>query len=156
MSKAKMDNEAIIFDIDGTLCDVSSIRMCVEGPNADFDEFHRRSVDCLPIQWVKEAAIEAARGGFQVIQVTARQEKYRALTGFWLAMHKIPSEALYMRTNGDFRPDYEVKCDILSQIKDKYNIVKAYDDNPTIVEMWSENNIPCVVVPGWSPNVKTK
>lgn len=146
-----MKPTAIIFDCDGTLCDVSSIRHLVEIglKTKNFDDFHRSSVDCPPIGWVADAARFAAEDGIKVLVVTARQEKYRALTSFWLAMHKIPSDELMMRPTGDGRPDHEVKEEILARLSTRYDIVKAYDDRPDVVRLWGEYGIPTVVVPGW-------
>ncbi len=141
--------KTIIFDIDGTLCDVSAIRHLAEGATKNFDAFHLESVNCPTIPWVTQAAHDAHNMGFRVVQVTARQEKYRASTSWWIADNLIPSDALYMRANGDFRPDYQVKKEILDRILKVYDIQKAFDDNPSIVQLWSEYKIPCVVVPGW-------
>lgn len=139
----------IVFDMDGTLVDVSSIRHLVGGNNKNFDAFHLESVNCPPIPGVLEHARMAKADGFKVIQVTARSEKYRSSTSWWIAENQVPSDALYMRADGDYRPDYEVKRDILNRILKSYDIIKAFDDNPHIVRLWREYNIPCVVVPGW-------
>lgn len=148
----KLRPQTICFDMDGTLADVSSIRHLVAKGEAErnFDEFHRRSVDCPPIRWVRQAAREAKTMGFTVIQVTARQEKYRPHTSWWLADNRVPSDGLFMRTDGDFRPDHEVKRDMLNNLLRAYDIRKAYDDNPSILRLWAEFDIPCVEVPGWS------
>lgn len=143
--------KTIVFDMDGTLVNVSSLRHLVEGgtKQKNFDEFHRQSVNCPPIDWVRVAAHEAADMGYRVIQVTARQEKYRACTSWWIADNEVPSDGLYMRANGDFRPDSDVKREILDKLLKVYDIRKAFDDNPSIVKLWGDYNIPCVVVPGW-------
>lgn len=148
--------QTIVFDMDGTLVDVSSVRHHVLGGKEndykkDFDAFHSEAVNCPAIPWVAVAAHEAKDMGYRVIQVTARNEKYRASTSWWIAENRIPSDALYMRNDGDYRPDYEVKKEILDRILKTYDIVKAFDDNPSIVRLWSEYGIPCVVVPGWVP-----
>lgn len=137
--------------MDGTLTDVSSIRHLVaQGiKNRNFDEFHTRSVDCPAIGWVLANAVEAHRQKIRVIQVTARQEKYRSHTSWWLADHGVPSDGLYMRLNGDYRSDYEVKKEMITNLLKVYDIQKAFDDNPAIVSLWAEFNIPCIVVPGW-------
>lgn len=146
-----MKPKTIIFDMDGTLTDVSSLRHLVKKGLKDrnFDEFHRRSVDCPPINWVKAHAIAAKELGFKVIQVTARQEKYRPHTSWWLADNNVPSDGLFMRPNGDFRPDREVKNDIIALLQQRYHIVKAFDDNPAIIDLWRELGVACVIVPGW-------
>lgn len=146
--------KAIIFDMDGTLVDVSSVRHHVQGGpqnnyKKDFDAFHRDAVNCPPIKWVKNMAWDYHLKGYSVIQVTARSERYRSSTSWWIADNNVPSDALYMRPDGDYRPDYEVKKEILDRLLLRYDIIAAYDDNPNIVRLWSEYGILCHVVPGW-------
>lgn len=56
-----------------------------------------------------EAVVEAARrehaAGRAVLIVTARQARYRGVTAMWLALHGVPSAAMWMRGDGDPRPD---------------------------------------------------
>lgn len=140
--------DATIFDVDGTLCDVSSIRHLINGPGG-FDAFHRASIDCPPHDWVVEAAREVHAAGDAVLIVTGRAWKHRHITAMWLALHGIPSDALWMRRDGDFRKDFIVKRDILRRIRQLYNPVHAWDDNPNVLDLWEQENIPFTVVPGW-------
>jgi phosphoglycolate phosphatase-like HAD superfamily hydrolase len=145
-----MRPEAVLFDMDGTLCDVRSIRHLVTGPEKNFDAFHLRSGECPPHAHVVEAAHQARRDGLGVLIVTARQARYRNVTAMWLALHGVPSDALFMRANGDFRPDVQVKQDILARIRQRWVPVCAWDDNPAIVDLWASEGISCVVVSGWN------
>lgn len=146
---------AVIFDMDGTLCNVASIRHLIKGGpvndyRKDFDAFHREAIDCPPITWVQSRACFYGNTlGMPVLIVTARSARYRNSTAFWLAMHRIPSDAMWMRADGDYRPDVEVKREILAKIRKSFNPVHAYDDNPSIVALWRSEGIPCTVVPGW-------
>jgi hypothetical protein len=140
--------DAEIFDMDGTLCDVRSIRHLIHGPGG-FDAFHRASVNCPPHDWVVEAARQARRDGKAVLIVTGRSTKYRNVTAMWLALHGVPSDVLWMRRAGDMRKDVMVKRDILRRIRNLYNPVHAWDDNPAILDLWEAENIPFTVVPGW-------
>lgn len=143
--------KARIFDVDGTLCDVRTVRHHVTGDNRNFDAFHLESVNCPPHPQVVEAARRSEAEGVAPLIVTARQARYRNVTAFWLAMHEIPSEVLYMRATGDMRPDYEVKRDILASILRSYDVIEAWDDNPSVIRLWTESRIPSVItVPGWT------
>lgn len=126
-----------------------SIRHHVTGDHRNFDAFHRESVNCPPHPHVVKAAQESESEGVAPLIVTARQALYRNVTAFWLAMHHVPSEVLYMRATGDMRPDYEVKKDILVRIRENYEVVEAWDDNPNVIRLWGEEGIPYVLVPGW-------
>lgn len=149
-------NTAVIFDMDGTLADVSSIRHHLTTFEATkrrvikhFDRFHAESVNVPPNSHVANAAQVAKMLGHDVLIVTARKQKWRNHTAFWLAMHSIPSDALFMRGNNDDRSDYLVKKDILSTIRQAWNPIHAWDDNPAIIQLWQEEGIPHTVVEGW-------
>jgi hypothetical protein len=147
---------AVIFDMDGTLADVSSIRHHL----TKFDEtkrtvvkhfhrFHAASVSVPPHKHVVNAAQVAKVMGHDVLVVTARKHMWRHHTAWWLAMNNVPSDMLMMRGNDDNRKDYEVKKDMLYTIRKAYNIIHAWDDNPSIIKLWMEEGIPTTVVPGW-------
>jgi phosphoglycolate phosphatase-like HAD superfamily hydrolase len=140
---------AVIFDVDGTLCDVRTIRHHVRGRRQDFQAFHAAAIDCPPHEHVAAAARQAHGDGLAVLVVTSRKEMWRRPTGFWLAMHAIPSDALYMRGNRDGRPDVEVKRDVLQRIRRRFEVVAAWDDNPAIIALWESRGIPVHVVDGW-------
>lgn len=144
--------DAVIFDVDGTLCDVSSVRHHVRGKPRNFDAFHSASLSCPPHAHVADAARTAHAEGLAVIVVSARQERWRRPTEFWLAMHDIPSDHLYLRDDTDGRQDVEVKRDILARVRQRYTVVAAWDDNPSVIELWESENIAVTVVPGWDPD----
>jgi len=147
---------AVIFDMDGTLADVSSIRHHL----TKFDEtkrkvikhfhrFHAESVSVPAHEHVVSAAQVAHMLGHAVLVVTARKHMWRNHTAWWLAMHDVPSDMLMMRGDEDNRKDYEVKKDMLDTIRKAYNVIHAWDDNPSIIKLWTEEGIPTTVVPGW-------
>ena len=147
---------AVLFDMDGTLADVSSIRHYVVPPNPmpkgwykDFGAFHRESVNVPANRAVVDHAIRASLLGNAVLVVTARRAMFRHQTAWFLAMHGIPSDALFMRANKDGREDYLVKKDILARIRTQYNVIHAVDDNPAVIALWEENGIPTTIVEGF-------
>jgi len=144
---------AVIFDMDGTLADVSAIRHHVVPipPNRrkDFDTFHDLSAGVPAHDWVVNLARDAKTIGLTVLIVTARSTKWRNHTAMWLALNDVPSDAMFMRKNGDTRKDVLVKTDILNAIRTRFEVVMAVDDNPSILQLWQDNNITTVEVPGW-------
>jgi phosphoglycolate phosphatase-like HAD superfamily hydrolase len=150
-----MKPTAIIFDVDGTLCDVSSIRHLVaQGwKHRNFDHFHRASIFCPPFDHVVQAVHAAGAAGHRVLVVTARSDKFRALTTNWLAHHGVPFDSLWMRSHGDWRPDAEVKAEILAEILESFDVIHAFDDNPNVIQLWLDRGIPVTVVPGWEDSV---
>lgn len=141
--------EAVIFDVDGTLCDVSSVRHYVTGEVKNFDAFHRASAFCPPHQWVVDEAIKQNEIGRKVIVATGRDRKYAQLTFNWLIDVGVPFHGLYTRNFGDRRKDAVVKLEMLHRFRELYTVVHAWDDNPSIIEVWQSEGIPVTVVPGW-------
>lgn len=141
--------KAVIFDMDGTLCDVSSIRHLVTGKRKDFDGFHYASLYCPTNRDVELAAHRWHANGYKVVIVTARRDRWRTLTWNWLDSHAVPWNRLFMRADNDNRPDRFVKADILADVEKEFDVVHAFDDNPVVIELWQERGIPTTVVPGW-------
>ena len=148
--------DAVIFDMDGTLANVSSIRHYLKRWDEskgrsikDFNAFHAESVNVPAHSHVVNAAQMAHMLGHAVLIVTARRHMWRNHTAWWLAMHDVPSDMLMMRNDNDNRQDYEVKRDMLATIRNAWHVIHAWDDNPSIIQLWQEENIPVSVVPGW-------
>ena len=141
--------DAVIFDVDGTLCDVRPVRHYLDSGKRNFHRFHSSSLFCRPNWGVLQANMLLPRT-LAAIVVTARENRYHRVTHDWLHKWNIRHERLYMRNWGDYRPDYEVKSEILEQIRnDGFNPVHAFDDNPDVVRLWREHGIPTTVVPGF-------
>lgn len=139
--------DAVIFDMDGTLCDTSSIKHLIEGSDKDFAAFHAASAECPPHPKVVKAARAQHEQGRAVLVVTSREFIWRDLTLDWLAEHGIPYDALYMRIVGDYRKDVLIKTDILAQVTaDGFTVLEAWDDKSAVLDLWRENDIEVHVV----------
>lgn len=136
--------------MDGTLADVRGIRHYVTGKVRNFHKFHTESVNCPPNPDVVEAAHQAHRDGMKVLIVTAREDTFGTHTAFWLSGQALHYDEIYMRRKGDYRPDYIIKAEILDQIiREGYNVIRAYDDNPAIWDVWERNGIETIRVEGF-------
>lgn len=147
---------AVIVDVDGTLCDVSSVRHHVVAvkDKKDFDAFHREAEHCPPHQSTIEWCQEQYDAGHQILIVTGRMEQWRQSTDRFVWRHLfvhggVPFEGLWMRPQGDYRKDTEIKREIHAMLSEHWDIVAAIDDNPSIVALWEDLGIPVTVVPGW-------
>lgn len=132
----------VIVDIDGTIADVRHRLHHIKGPKkknwkAFFEEMYRDEPITDRLEQVRELSSK-----HQILIVTGRPEQYRAQTERWLQRHKVPYEKLYMRKNGDHRPDYEAKQAVLDEIDPK-QIVLAIDDRPPVCKMWERHGIKC-------------
>ena len=140
---------AAVFDMDGTLANVSGIRHHVRGQRKNFHAFHMESVDCPPNHDIVAMAQDLHDQGIDIVIVTARKHMWRHHTAWFLALHDVPSVAMFMRHDRDSRPDVEVKSDILDRIRQTWDVVAAVDDNPAITALWISEGIPTHIVPGW-------
>ena len=148
--------KAKIFDIDGTLVDVTAISHLIDGtaygtkPPEFYHEYHNKAIDVPPVDWVVDAARMAITSGYVVILITARKVMYSAQTTVFLGKNNIPYHHLCMRSNDDDRPDHEYKEEVLHRlIAMGYDIEEAYDDNPAIIKLWQKHGIKTVYVQGF-------
>lgn len=153
MTDKNLKVPGVIVDVDGTLADVAPFRYLVENRPRDFEAFHSKGVTAGVITDVKNSVVSLSNNGLEILIVTSRQEKWRVATEKWLTDNQIPFSMVFMRSAGDFRADAEVKSEIYEEIRLKFNVVLAFDDNPAIIEVWKSFEIPTVVVPGWSPAI---
>lgn len=142
--------DAVIFDMDGTLCDTSGIVHLIEGADdeaKDFHAFHAASADCPAREDVVAAAKDQAERGRAVLVVTSREFIWRDLTLDWLVAHDVPYDEVHLRIVNDFRPDVAVKTDILERIvADGYRVVEAWEDSPDVAELWRSHDIEVHVI----------
>jgi predicted kinase len=140
---------AIIFDIDGTLADVSHRLHHLAGQK-DWAAFHGAMADDAPVEAIAELArlmhkaAAAGHGVDAVLIVTARHDdpRYERMTREWLDRHDILFDRLYMRRDSDLRADHVVKANILQRILDDgYEPILAVDDRPDVVRMWRDHGI---------------
>lgn len=139
-----------IFDVDGTLADVSGVRHYLADPRRkNYEAFHGASAFVPPHRPIVTLAQALHESGVAVVVVTARMEKWRFMTSQWLRKWDVPRDALYMRRDGDGRKDFVVKREILEFIRSMWTPILAVDDNPAIIELWNSESIPVVTWPGW-------
>lgn len=142
--------QAVIVDVDGTLVDVTSVRHHVLERPKDFDAFHAGAETCPPIALTQSILADVV-GAADIIIVTARMRRWEASTRRWLDLHLTGRYVeLHMRADGDYRPDFEVKRDILATIRETHDVVFAIDDNPSVIALWESEGIPTAIIPGWA------
>ncbi|AEQ20918.1 conserved hypothetical protein [Rhodococcus phage E3] len=150
MTDTKTQLKTAIFDMDGTLVDVTSVRHLIFQKPRDYEGFYVGGAQCPPNKGVLAQAIDMHERGYEIIIVTGRDRKYEGLTRGWLARHFPHYTALFMREDGDRRPAHIVKEEILGALlMFGRDVVFAADDDPKIIEMWTRNGIDTMHVPGW-------
>ena len=140
-----------IFDVDGTLMDIDHRRKYVEGDKKDWKSFF----DYMEFDTIRDDVFHMAHAlhndGYVIIVCSGRNEKHRKITEKQLAFGKLKPQALLMRADDDYRPDYEVKAEMLKTMRDSgFDPHIAVDDRPSVVKMWRDEGLTCFDVGGWS------
>ena len=140
-----------IFDVDGTLMDINHRRKYVQGDKKDWKSFF----DYMEFDTIRDDVFQLAHAlhndGYVIIVCSGRNEKYREITEKQLAFGKLEYQALMMRGDDDYRPDWEVKREMLAEIRNSgFDPKIAVDDRPSVVTMWRDHGLTCFDVGGWS------
>lgn len=141
---------AYIFDLDMTLCDCSHRLHFITGEHKDWDAFYDACLDDAPIHDVIKILNIIEWRAAKAIFLTGRPEICRLNTDNWIINYtgiETGKENLFMRKDGDHRPDYIVKREIYEQeIKDKYDVIGVFEDRDSCVKMWRELGLTCFQV----------
>lgn len=132
---------AIIVDLDGTLCDHSKRQhFAVE---KKWDEYNARIHEDVPVKSLVQLILAMQTHGHMVILCTGRFRAYSQVTIDWLNIYGIEWDRLFMRPDGDYRPDWEVKQDMLkNEIRfEAPEILFVIDDRKSVVDMWRRNGL---------------
>lgn len=142
----------IIFDLDGTLADLTHRRHLVTTKPKNWGLFYKLA----HLDTVIEPIAMVARGftaGNRVIICSGRPDDMRAMTEVWLTKHVwgeyrwMSHAGLYMRKAKDNRADDIVKEELLDQIiADGYRPELVFDDRTRVVAMWRRRGLLCAQV----------
>ena len=131
-----------IIDLDGTLCDHS--KRVHHAFNKDFKTYFSLMAGDDLNKNVASVMRLASDSDKAIILCTGRPEEYRETTVKWLEDNLIQYTALFMRPSCDYRPDYEIKKEILdNDITPRWNPVLALDDRDSVVNLWRNCGIEC-------------
>lgn len=134
-----------IFDIDGTLANIDHRLHYVRTEPKNWKAFELGYVFDEPNKPVIDAINALHEAGFNIVIMSGRMATKQGKTDTvaWLNEYNIPRHALYMREDQDFRPDDEVKQDLLDQMyRDGFGkVVGVFDDRKRVVDMWRKNGI---------------
>lgn len=135
------ERRCYIFDIDGTLADLSHRLHHIQKQPKDWPSFFGACLDDRPIPHIVELANSLP---LPIVCVSGRPDDGRIDTDFWLRVKAgVTPAALYMRKAGDRRNDDIVKTELLEQLRaDGWEPVMAFDDRDRVVKAWRANGIP--------------
>lgn len=131
--------KAILVDIDGTLAHMKDHRGPFDWKSVGKDEpdFNVMQV----VRWIRDGMRAEYRGfhGEQarVILMSGRDAVCRQETTDWMTSWDFNYDDLFMRPEGDMRPDNIVKAELFdTYVRDNYDVVAVFDDRNQVVDMW--------------------
>jgi phosphoglycolate phosphatase-like HAD superfamily hydrolase len=140
-----------IFDIDGTLADISHRLHFIQKEPKDWRGFFAACVDDVPIPEIVYLVDQLASCGNDIVMVTGRSDEVRAQTQMWLAGHEIPCDGLYMRKASDHREDHIIKGELLDEVKawlqtrrlpdSMTQILGVFEDRKQVVDMYRSKGL---------------
>ena len=133
--------ECIIFDIDGTLCDLSHRLPLKKSKKL----FHLSCINDKP-KFEIIALYKSLSKNYKIVGISCRPEFSRSQTLKWLNYYNIFFDELFLRDDNDTRNDAEIKFDFLNELKLKYKILFAVDDRQSVVDMFRKNGVTCLQV----------
>ena len=138
-----MSEEIVIFDIDGTLADISErIRHLKKQPK-NWNAFFQGMAQDKAIRSMVRLCNLLYASGIQIVLCSGRHEQYRTETVTWLAQQGIHYHDLLLRKNDDRRGDSVVKREMLAGI-DKSKVLFVVEDRSRVVEMWRSEGLVCL------------
>ncbi len=126
--------EIVVFDIDGTIADITHRRHWVATKPKNWAAFNAGiPLDVPYLDIVRLVRILASK--FNIILCSGRGEETRAITKAWLYDNGIPFVGLYMRPAKDNRKDSIVKVELLQKIRaDHGEPYIWFDDRNQVVD----------------------
>ena len=138
-----MTEEIVIFDIDGTLADVSERIHHVQKKPKNWNAFFKGMAQDKAIHSMVRLCNILYASGIQIILCSGRSEEHREQTVAWLAQHGVNYHDLLLRKNNDRRSDTDIKREILATL-DKSKILFVVEDRGRVVEMWRSEGLVCL------------
>jgi phosphoglycolate phosphatase-like HAD superfamily hydrolase len=135
--------EIVIFDIDGTLADVSERIHHVKKKPKNWNAFFQGIAQDKAIHSMVRLCNILYASGIQIILCSGRNEEHREQTVEWLMRQGVNYHELLLRKNNDHRSDTEVKRELLTTL-DKNKILFVVEDRSRVVEMWRSEGLVCL------------
>ena len=167
------DKKIIICDLDGTIANVQHRLHYIKNPDGtmkpyaerDWNSFNAACGDDEPYMdniEILQSLVLGMGNGCNVCGAVEREfyffsgrnEAVRSETIEWLKRHVPITEdwhwELYMRSEGDRRPDTTVKYEMMYELKIMpEDVLCILDDRQAVVDMWRENGFRVMQVDAW-------
>lgn len=143
--------KTIIFDLDGTLADISKRKKLATLKNGKLnwnELFNPINIKLdKPIPEIIDIYKSLESSGFRIGIMSGRSYRTIDATEQWLSKHDIKYDFIYMRPVNDFTPDTKLKKSWVEEEQRKgHEILCAFDDRDKVVKMFREMGIKCLQV----------
>lgn len=138
-----MAQELVIFDIDGTLADISQRVHHIRKKPKNWNAFNEGMAKDKAIHSMIQLCNILYAAGLHIILCSGRNERNRPETVEWLKQQGVNYHELLLRKDEDFRSDAVVKREILQGL-DKSQILFVVEDRSRVVEMWRSEGLTCL------------
>lgn len=137
----------VVFDLDGTLADITGRLHHIKGKNRDYTSFFAACVDDVPITTTINTLNAHYDEGHRVEIWSARSSVVRRETEDWLICAGIDPRLLtHMRAVGDHTEDATLKRSWLHALHPDERPDIVYDDRQRVVDMWRDEGVTCFQV----------
>lgn len=153
----KEHTDTYIFDMDGTLCDISHRLHFIQRKEKDWDSFFKACVDDIPKDDVIQILKRLHPGviwGTQIVLITGRSISIEAETREWLKKHIGwwfgKTVTIFFREEDNHRPDHIIKKDAYNEMIGPWmypvRVIGVFEDRQSVVDMWREEGLTCFQV----------
>lgn len=138
-----MAEELVIFDIDGTLADISERIHHIRKKPKNWNAFNAGMAQDKAVHSMVRLCNILFAAGVHIILCSGRNEKNRPETIAWLGREGVQFHELWLRKDNDMRQDAVVKREMLQAI-DKSKVLFVVEDRSRVVEMWRSEGLTCL------------
>jgi predicted secreted acid phosphatase len=143
---AQEKTKAVVWDLDGTLADDRGRAHFVEveeGRKRDWRSYFDAIEEDSPIAASMEILRALHAQGVRVVFLTGRPEYTRAKTERWLQANGLTDyDVLLMRPEGEYRLAGEFKVDEIEKLRDRYELVCAFEDRIDVADHLRRAGVP--------------
>lgn len=138
----------ILCDLDGTIADLSHRIRFIQCEHKDYGNFYDNSEvvkDGFISDVFQKVLSDSEDYNAEIVFFSGRSSSCRDGTLSWITHHTgITEPLLFMRREGDYRPDYLVKKEMYNNIFNNGDVLRVYDDRPSVIRMWHELNLDVI------------
>ena len=135
--------EIVIFDIDGTLADISGREHHVRSKPKNWKAFFKGMAEDKAVHSMVRLCNLLYDSGIYIVLCSGRNEQHRKETVRWMEREGVRYHELRLRADDDRRSDTIAKREMLSGL-DKSKILFVVEDRSRVVEMWRSEGLTCL------------